>query len=421
MPALNTGEDADSSEDAALTEPALLTEPEGGVPFVIETERGLERAAEALAEGVGPVAIDAERASGFRYGQRAFLVQLKREGSGLWLIDPEPFDTLVPLQRALGSAEWILHAASQDLPCLAELGMLPHALFDTELAARLAGLPRVGLGAVVESLLGVRLAKEHSAADWSTRPLPQDWLRYAALDVELLVPLRDALRHLLTEQGKLDWAEQEFEHARTHRPQTVPREDRWRKTSGVNRLKSPRKLAILRDLWRARESLAESRDVSPGHILPDSALVAAADAAPRTVPQLLQVPGFHGRAAKREAPRWLRAVQAGASREDLPERQRRGGAPPPPRTWKDRNPTAFRQYRTARSWLENRAEDLEMMPETLLTPAVLKQLCWEPPEPADLDTISSRLAELGARPWQVEQIAAVVTVALLDPDPLEDL
>lgn len=418
MPALHAGEE---TEDSAVTGPPLLTEPEDGVPFVVESARGLERAVAALEAGSGPVAVDAERASGFRYGQRAFLVQLKREGSGLWLIDPEPFDTLVPLQRALGGAEWILHAASQDLPCLAELGMHPHALFDTELAARLAGLPRVGLGAVVEALLGFRLAKEHSAADWSKRPLPQDWLRYAALDVELLVPLRDELRRLLGEQSKLDWAEQEFEHVRTHRPQAVPREDRWRKTSGVNKLKSPRKLAVLRELWRARESLAESRDVSPGHVLPDSALVAAADALPRTVPQLLQVPGFHGRAAKREGPRWLRAVQAGTSSSDLPERTRRGGAPPPPRTWKDRNPTAFRQYRTARAWLENRAEELEMMPETLLTPAVLKQLCWEPPEPADLETVSSRLEELGARPWQLEQTAAIVTVALLDPDPLDSL
>ncbi|MGQ7785974.1 HRDC domain-containing protein [Nesterenkonia sp. K-15-9-6] len=401
--------------------PPLLTEPADGVPFVIDTARGLQRCAEALAAGHGPVAVDAERASGFRYGQRAFLVQLKREGSGLWLIDPEPFDTLVPLQRALGGAEWILHAASQDLPCLAELGMHPHALFDTELAARLAGLPRVGLGAVVESLLGVRLAKEHSAADWSRRPLPQDWLRYAALDVELLIELREKLSSLLGEQGKSDWAAQEFEHARTHRPPTVPRHDRWRRTSGINRLKSRRGLAVLRELWRAREHLAEQKDVSPGHILPDSALVAAALESPTTVPQLLAVPGFHGRAAKREAPRWLRAVRAGATSQDLPDLQRRTGGPPPPRSWKERHPLAFRRYRTARERLTFLAERLEIMPETLLTPAVLKQLCWDPPAQIDLDSIAAALTALGARPWQVDQTAAVVTVALLDPDPLSDL
>ena len=106
--------------------------------------------------------------------------------------------------------EWILHAASQDLPCLSELGMWPDRLFDTELAARLAGLPRVGLAAVIEQLLGFGLAKEHSAADWSTRPLPEPWLRYAALDVEVLTELREELIELLEADGKLEFAEQEF-------------------------------------------------------------------------------------------------------------------------------------------------------------------------------------------------------------------
>lgn len=402
--------------------PPLMTEPEDGVPFVVDEPRGLQRCAEALSHGTGPVAVDAERASGFRYGQRAFLVQLKREGSGLWLVDPEPFDSLLPLQHALEGTEWILHAATQDLPCLAELGMHPHALFDTELASRLCGLPKVGLGAIVESLLGVRLAKEHSAADWSTRPLPADWLRYAALDVELLIELRERLISLLDEQGKSQWAAEEFEHLRTERPASAPRAERWRKTSGINRLKSPRALGALREIWNAREDLAERKDVAPGRILPDSALVAAARAMPRTVPQLLAVEGFHGRGARREAPRWLRALHDGAHSEDPPSLQRRTSTgPPAPRTWRDRAPLAFRRYRTARERLAYRADELQVMAETLLVPAVLKQLCWSPPEPVDLETVSMFLRELGARPWQIQQTAAVVTVALLDPDPLEEL
>lgn len=399
----------------------LLTEPDQGVPPVIETDRGLQRAAEALAAGTGPVAVDAERASGFRYGQRAFLVQLKRAGAGIWLIDPEPFDTLIPIQRALGEAEWILHAASQDLPCLAELGMHPHHLFDTELAARMTGLPRVGLGAVVEHLLGVRLAKEHSAADWSRRPLPQDWLRYASLDVELLIELRAQLKDLLDEQGKSEWAAEEFEHLRTLRPAQTPKAERWRRTNGLSRLKSPQKLAVLRELWSARESLAEKKDIAPGRLLPDSALVAAADAQPRTVPQLLAVPGFHGRAAKREAPRWVRTVQAGAAAEDLPVRRVSSNAPPSPRSWKERSPLAFRQFRTAKARLAAHAEALHVMPETLLAPAVLKQLCWEQPAPINLDTVTQRLRQLQARQWQIQQTAAIITVALLEPDPLEEL
>lgn len=400
----------------------LLTEPAEGVPPVISTERGLERAAEALAEGSGPVAVDAERASGFRYGQRAFLVQLKRAGSGIWLVDPEQFDSLAPLQQALEGAEWILHAATQDLPCLEELGMYPAELFDTEVAARLAGLPRVGLGAVVEHLLGLRLAKEHSAADWSVRPLPADWLRYAALDVELLIPLREKLLQLLQSQGKEQWAYQEFEYLRTHRPEPADPENRWRRTSGLASLKSPRRLAVLKELWQARETLAEHRDLAPGLLLPDSALVAAAAEAPRTVPQLLSVKGFHGRAAKRDAPRWLQAVQTGMATSELPAARRSSsGTPPPPRTWRDRQPMAFRQFRTARSRLSAHAEKLQVMPESLLAPAVLKQLCWTPPKPVDLDTVSAALAEHGARPWQVENTAAIITVAMLDPDPMDQL
>lgn len=401
--------------------PELVTEPADGVPAVIDSPRGLQRAAESLEAGSGPVAVDAERASGFRYGQRAFLVQLKREGAGIWLIDPEPFDTLLPLQEALSSAEWILHAATQDLPCLAELGMHPTALFDTEVAARMTGLPKVGLGAVVQHLLGLQLAKEHSAADWSRRPLPKDWLRYAALDVDLLIPLRQQLSDLLEQQGKTDWAQQEFAHLKTFRPAVVPAADRWRRTSGINRMSSPQQLAVLRELWRAREALAEKKDVAPGHLLPDAALMAAAKAMPRTVPQLLSVSGFHGRAAKREAPRWIRAVQAGVSTEDVPTRQKPTGTPPPPRSWKDRNPLAYRQYRTAKERLARHAHQLHVQPDTLLAPAVLKQLCWTPPPEVDLETVSSGLAQHGARPWQVEQTAAVITVAMLDPEALEDL
>ncbi|HKS00445.1 MAG TPA: HRDC domain-containing protein, partial [Arthrobacter sp.] len=273
-----------------------LDSPRDGVPLVIETQAGLERCAAAIAAGTGPAGVDAERASGFRYGQRAFLVQIRREGSGTWLIDPEPFEDLRIINDALHGVEWILHAASQDLPCLSELGMWPDKLFDTELAARLAGLPRVGLAAVIEQLLGFGLAKEHSAADWSTRPLPEPWLRYAALDVEVLTELREELIELLEADGKLEFAEQEFA-AILSAGLAPPRVDPWRKTSGLHQIRDRRQLAAVRELWLERDALAQKRDVAPGRLIPDSALVAAAKAMPATVPQLLGTKGFHGRAA----------------------------------------------------------------------------------------------------------------------------
>nr|WP_246858628.1 ribonuclease D [Citricoccus sp. SGAir0253] len=399
-----------------------MTEPAGGIPFVTISRQELERCARLLAEGTGPVAIDAERASGFRYGQRAFLVQLKREGAGTWLIDPEAFEDLGIIQEALSGVEWILHAATQDLPCLSELGLWPDRLFDTELAGRLLGLPRVGLASVLERLLGVTLAKEHSAADWSRRPLPEDWLRYAALDVELLVELREAMVALLEESGKLEWAQEEFEAIRST-PPPGPRTDPWRRTSGVHKLRKPQQLAVARELWEAREALARNRDVAPGRLIPDSAIVSAAAAQPGTVPALLKTPGFHGRAAAREAPRWLRAIQAGqeAARTPggLPPLHLPNDGPPPPRAWRDRNPLADRRLKTAKSWVAAKAEELELPTENLLTPDTLRRVCWSPPEPIDPDSVAAALADLGARPWQVRLTAPILTVALLDPDPAD--
>jgi ribonuclease D len=398
----------------------LITEPAGGIPFVTNTVQELQRCARLLAAGTGPVAIDAERASGFRYGQRAFLVQVKREGAGIWLIDPEAFDDLAVIQESLSGVEWILHAASQDLPCLSELGMWPDRLFDTELAGRILGLPRVGLASVLEQLLGVTLAKEHSAADWSKRPLPEDWLRYAALDVELLVELRAAMVGLLESSGKLGWAEEEFEAIRATAP-PGPRTDPWRRTSGMHKLRQPQQLAVVRELWEAREALARNRDTAPGRLIPDSAIVSAAAAQPATVPALLKTPGFHGRAAAKEAPRWLRAIQAGqaAARtpDGLPPLHVPNDGPPPPRVWKDRNPLADRRLKTAKEWVGNKAEELDLPTENLLTPDTLRRVCWTPPGSIDLDSVSAALTDLGARRWQVQITAPIITVALLDPDP----
>jgi ribonuclease D len=218
----------DRPADAA---PTLLTAPSEGTGDPVATPAALAEVLARFAAGTGPVAVDAERASGYRYSQRAYLVQLRRRGAGTALIDPIPLADLSGLDAVLADTEWVLHAASQDLPCLAEVGLRPRKLFDTELAARLAGFERVGLAALTENLLGYALEKHHSAADWSTRPLPESWLTYAALDVELLVELRDALEIVLDEQGKSAWAAEEFAAlvATGAQPPKV-RADPWRRT-----------------------------------------------------------------------------------------------------------------------------------------------------------------------------------------------
>ena len=280
-----------------------------GLPPLTETEAGLAEACAAIAAGTGPVAIDAERASGYRYSNRAYLIQLRREGSGTWLIDPIAFESLAPLAEALEGTDWILHAATQDLPCLADIGLRPGSLFDTELAGRLLGYPRVGLATLVETVLGQRMKKEHSAVDWSKRPLPAPWLDYAALDVEVLVELWAALSTQLVEAGKDEWARQEFAHLLSF--EATPRVDAWRRTSGMHRVRGRRGLGAVRALWEARDQIAERRDVTPGRIIPDSAIVAAAQAMPESRDQLLNVRGFHGRGAERYAARWVDGAERG--------------------------------------------------------------------------------------------------------------
>ncbi|GAB3779228.1 ribonuclease D [Nocardioides ungokensis] len=411
-------EQGDQQPTEAVDKPLLTLRD--GLPPVIETEPALRDYCAALAAGSGPVAIDAERASGYRYSSRAYLIQLRREGAGTALVDPIAFVSLAPLQEALEGTEWILHAATQDLPCLAEVGLRPTILFDTELAGRLLGYPRVGLATLVETLLGFRLAKEHSAVDWSTRPLPEPWLDYAALDVEVLVELRDALAAELVAAGKDDWARQEFDALRGFEP--AARVDAWRRTSGLHRVRGRRALGAVRALWETRDQIAEQRDVTPGRIIPDSAIVAAAQAMPADRGALLKTRGFHGRGAERYASRWvaaLRDVQEMAE-DDLPTRSPRGDGPPLPRAWAEKDPVAAKRLQLARAQMGVIAEQHGMPVENLLTPDYLRRTLWTPPrtrEPGTLlDEIAAQLAAYGARSWQIGLAAPVLTSAVLEAD-----
>jgi len=417
MPLTSVVIDGVRVELGELPDVVELNNPREGIPEVVSTEPALRRCATALAAGHGPAGVDTERASGFRYGQRAMLVQIRRDGAGTWLIDPEAFDDLAIIGEALRGVEWILHAASQDLPCLAGVGMWPDRLFDTELAARIAGLPRVGLGAVVESLLGYHLAKEHSAADWSTRPLPEAWLRYAALDVEVLAELEEELVAVLAADGKLDYAAQEFQHL-IDAGVPAPRTDPWRRTSGAHTIRNRVQLGAVRELWETRERLAEHRDIAPGRLIPDSAIVAAAKAMPTTVPALLGLAGFHGRAAKRDAPKWLHALQTARNSSDLPPLQAHTNAPPPPRVWADRDAEAAARYATAKARLGALSAELNIPAENILTPDHLRRVCWRPPLPVTETSVSAMLAELGARAWQLELTVPLLADALAHPEPL---
>jgi ribonuclease D len=392
-----------------------LLEPRDGLPPLVTTAEALDAATRALGAGSGPVAVDAERASGFRYGHRAFLVQLRRDGAGTVLIDPVACPDLSGLDAALADTEAVLHAASQDLPCLADLGYRPRTVFDTEMAGRLLGYPRVGLATLVEELLGLRLEKTHSAADWSTRPLPEEWLRYAALDVEVLVELRDMLARQLTDQGKLEWARQEFAAVLAAGP-PAPRADPWRRTSGIHKVRNRRGLAVVRELWLERDKIARQRDLSPTKVLLDRAIVEAARSIPAGTQELAEIGGFTGRGARRHMAEWTAAISRARTLPDrsLPEASAPpSDGPPPAHRWADRDPEAAKRLTAVRTVVAALADANGLPAENLLPPDAVRRLSWQPPAEPTPATVSADLRGHGARPWQVELTAVPIWKALL--------
>ena len=407
------------SEDEAISATPLLA-PAAGTPAVVESEESFKLALLELAKGSGPFAVDAERASGYKYSARAYLIQIKRNDGGLHLIDPIPFgpghQLFIELNELLNTDEVILHASTQDLPCLRELGINPKLLFDTELGGRIAGLPRVGLGPLLEAHLGVLLAKEHSAVDWSVRPLPLDWLNYAALDVELLIELRNIIAQLLLEAKKLPWAEAEFA-AILAAPPSPPRVDPWRRTSGMHKIRKRNQLAVIRSLWNVRNQIAESLDVSPGKLLNDNAIVELSLNPPtnkREFDKVLRPIGLRPR-WKENLDSWLAAIASAVAlpETEYPELRAAGESMPPTKIWKERFPEKYAPFTHARAAVELRAAELNIPVENLISPEVIRKLVWK------LSTdVAKDALELGARPWQVAEIADLVSAALLEREPL---
>lgn len=393
----------------------MLSEPR--VPAMLVSDpQGLAEAVHELSRDSGSIAIDAERASGFRYSQRAYLVQLRSASSPIFLLDPiaileQKRDSFSDLSKLLADRQWILHAATQDLSCLAELELEPGAIFDTELAARIAGQPRVGLGPLAENLLGLRLTKEHSAADWSTRPLPNSWLTYAALDVDVLHDLKDAVHQDLESQGKISWVNEEFAALKNFKPKPQ-KEDRWRSVSGVHKISDRQLLAIAKSLWEAREALAQKLDVSPGRLIPDSSILAVVTSPPGSKPELATRRDFTGRASRSYLDLWWQAISEGLKEPDPPSaKPPKLDAIPNHRSWPSKFPEADLRLRLAKDALTKIAEKNRLPLENMLTPDTLRQLCFTPPVENSPLAICNSLAAMGARNWQIQLVADTITEA----------
>ncbi len=412
-------------EEVAVVTAVPLLAPANGIPPVVDTDARFAAALQELSKGKGPFAVDAERASGYKYSARAYLIQIKREGGGLHLIDPIPFGPhhkfFEELNELLQSDEVILHASTQDLPCLRELGIHPKLLFDTELGGRIAGLPRVGLGPLLESLMEVSLAKEHSAVDWSQRPLPQDWLNYAALDVELLIELRNEMHAILEKSKKLKWAQEEFQSI-IDAPAPPPRVDPWRRTSGMHKIKKSDQLAIVRALWTVRAEIAQEVDIAQGRLLSDAAIVEIATKATekpvktkKDLEKILRPLGLRARWLENTAT-WISAITDALSLDESqwPPVRTDSDSLPPLKIWRERFPAKYAPLTHAKANIQAKAHELVIPFENLITPEYVRRICWNAPKSG----VAAALATLGARPWQIEIVAPILEAALLETEPL---
>jgi ribonuclease D len=406
-----------------MAEPLLA--PVGGVPELVETSESLGEVLSQLKLGSGPIAIDAERASGYKYSARAYLIQIKRKGGGLHLIDPiavgeSPY--WAEMSSAFADQEWIIHASTQDLACLREVGINPQIIFDTELAGRIAGCERVGLGPLTEQLLDVTLAKEHSAVDWSLRPLRPEWLNYAALDVELLVELRDEIEKLLIANKKLEWAKQDFA-AILKSPPPPPRKDPWRRTSGIHKIRDLTALAIIRSLWAARNEFAKEIDLAPGRVFNDETLVLIATKPPKGFGDFKKALLRRTRLTTMPFEEWFELFEAAQrlTGEELPKLRMPSEGLPAPKMWQSRNPLGYARLTHARAAVLECAAENAMPAENLISPEAVRRVCWPTPpvEIADrLKFVASELAEFGARSWQIELISGPISAILGETEPL---
>lgn len=394
----------------------LLEEPANGVPEVATTPQHFSAAARALASGHGSFAVDTERASSFRYDDRAFVIQIRRRGARTVLLAPEGDRDACAraLFPVLSGADWVIHAAPSDLPGLASLGLSPGSLIDTELAGKMLDVAQPNLAAMTRTFLGVDLAKGHGYEDWSRTPLPREWRCYAALDVELLDDLADVLIEQLDAAGKLPWAEEEFDYlvsAGSHIAAPSPRT--WNTLKGIHRLRCPENVAVAYRLWHVREDRARDQDLAPHRVLRARALLDIAERLPRSRADLRAIPGYRRDMREHRGADdglWLSAVAEALSAPRsswprFPTTERRGA--PKSRDWQRINPGAARLLNRCREAVARRAMELRLPHGVLLEPRVLREAVWDHVVNQPLgstEDIELRLTSLNVRPWQCSQV-----------------
>ena len=337
------------------------------------------------------VGVDTEADSRHHYPEKVCLLQLS-DGERTYLVDP-----LAGLDyRALGrlflnsAVQKVLHGGDFDLRGLnRDFGFTFANCYDTSIAARFAGIERVGLASLLEELLDVRIPKDQRLrrADWSRRPLDEDALVYAASDVVHLPALRDTLDGRLRALGRESWVEEECERLAEIRYVPPDPETAWLSVKGAHVLDG-RGLAVLKPLYEYREGEALRLDRPPGYVLPAQALVYLA-AHPGAA--LEDVPGISPTLARRYGRGVRAAVRAGAASPPL-QRPR-----PPQPLFPRMSKAETARLSQLKRWRAGIGAELGVDPSILWPMRSLERLARAP------ESLDAECASAEVRAWQRER------------------
>jgi ribonuclease D len=356
--------------------------------------------------GAPLLAVDTEAASFHRYTDRVYLLQVSSRDETA-VVDPLAVEGLAPLAEVLAdpAVEIVFHDADYDLRLLdREYGYRATNLFDTRISAQLLNEPGVGLAALLEKYVGVRLDKRFQRADWSARPLSAEMLEYAASDTRHLPRLRDILKQQLEARGRLAWAEEEFKLLEDIRWTPPDGEAAYLRLKGARALKA-RELAILRELHEWREGAAQRADRATFRILNNEPMLAIARQPPADLAGLKAIPGIGGDQAERRGGEILAAVQRGLEvpDRDLPRIER-----PPRRPHDPALELRFERLKAVRNQLAVR---LELAPGVLCPNGTLEAIARA--NPLNMNALA---AMPEPRRWQVAEIGTELLAALREPD-----
>ncbi len=358
----------------------------------------------------GPIAVDSERACGIRYdSDKAYLIQMKRENT-IFLIDPIKTGNLKDLNEAIKNSEWVLHAADQDIPCLVKQGLIPTKIFDTEKSSRLLNYSKVSLGKMIEEKLNITLEKLHSNENWSMRPIPQKWLDYAALDVEYLIDLRDILYKELEETHKLEYALEEFEYCLdTTYPKFLERQKEKQNLQNIFHFVpgayalSPRELAVVKELYLSRESLAKKLDTAPSSLLSTKALVQAAKTMPKSREEMVKLSLFKGAKNRPHKNRWWGAIARAKNypEDKLPVYKAKEHKDIYPNTaWIKTYPNKYERLQIIKEISANIAEQVNTRVENIITTRDKNIIAWNLSDFPSLEEIDDVFSLCSLRNWQ---------------------